>query len=65
MLDQIGEDVKSAAREIYYARMHLRGLPNFGHVEWAMASLDLALNKLGVHGPKDVGLSATSLGEKK
>jgi hypothetical protein len=55
MLDEIGEDCKQAAREIFYAMSFIE-LNNP-----ARANLQQALKHLGVHEPKDVGLSNSVL----
>jgi hypothetical protein len=63
-LEELNERIKTAAREIYYARKHIRESEPENH-DWAMTNLLAALHALGVRDPKDVGLSAIALGEKK
>jgi hypothetical protein len=62
MLLQAIEEAKQAAREIYYARKHIR---EGGNRDWILGNLDAALFNLGVRKPEDVDLSSSALGEKK
>ena len=78
-LNEVIEEAKQAAREIYYAQKHIKAIRDiepsqieyvdYAHevekrLDWVNANLELALNYIGVRSPEEVGLSSIALGRR-
>ena len=78
-LNEVIEEAKQAAREIYYAQKHIKAIRDIEptqmeyvqyinevekRLDWINANLEMALHNIGVRSPEEVGLSSIGLGRR-